>query len=307
MIDLKSFDLNLLLVLDVLLEERSITKTAQRLGVSQPMVSISLKKLRQSLGDELFVHSGSEMVPTERALAFEEPLRNIIQDIRHRILEEAGFDPEREGGVRICLSDIGELEFVPNLIRRTQREAPGMVIRSVVLEPAELARKLESGEVDLAVGYFPDLLSSNFQQQLLFEHRFACLARRGHPDIHDRISMEQFLSLRHLVVEHPARRRDLFELTLDKAGLSRSVALYLPNYVTVPFILEDSDLIATIPRPLANKLAPLCNLQICEPPLVTVPIEVKQFWHRRYQRSPRHTWLRAIIREISQNRPYLTA
>ncbi len=100
MIDLKSFDLNLLLVLDVLFEERSITKTAQRLGVSQPMVSISLKKLRQNLGDELFVHSGSEMVPTERALAFEEPLRNIIQDIRHRILEEAGFDPEREGGVQ---------------------------------------------------------------------------------------------------------------------------------------------------------------------------------------------------------------
>src|SRR5260370_5819516 len=141
MVDLKQFDLNLLLVLDVLLEERSITKTAYRLGVSQPMVSISLRKLRENLGDELFVHSGSEMVPTARALAFEEPLRNIIHDIRHRILEEAGFDPGREkSSVRICLSDIGELEFVPNLIRRTQREAPGMLIRSVVLEQRELQR-----------------------------------------------------------------------------------------------------------------------------------------------------------------------
>ena len=145
---------------------------------------------------------------------------------------------------------------------------------------------------------------------------FDCLAKNlnrlgkvipVHPDIHDQLSMEQFLSLRNVVVEHPARRRDLFELTLDKAGLSRSVALYLPNHLTVPFILQDSDLIATLPRPLANKLAPLCNLQICEPPLVTAPIEVKQFWHRCYQRSPRHTWLRGIVREISQNKPYLTA
>jgi hypothetical protein len=160
------------------------------LGVSQPMVSISLRKLRQSLADELFVHSGSEMVPTERALAFEEPLRNIIHDIRHCILEEAGFDPEREGGVRICLSDIGELEFIPNLIRRTQREAPGMVIRSVVLEPAELERKLESGEVDLAIGYFPYLLSSNFQQQLLFEHRFAWrTSRYPRSDINGTVSV----------------------------------------------------------------------------------------------------------------------
>ncbi|SFV38790.1 DNA-binding transcriptional regulator, LysR family [Hyphomicrobium facile] len=307
MVDLKSFDLNLLRVLNVLFELRSITKTARRLGVSQPMVSISLKKLRQSLGDELFVHSGSEMIPTARALAFEEPLRNIIQEIRHQILEEAAFDPEREGSVQICLSDIGELEFVPNLVRRAQLEAPGMVIRSVVVDPPELARRLESGEVDLAIGYFPDLVSSNFQQQLLFEHRFACMARRGHPDIHDQISMDEFLSLRHVVVEHPTRRRDLFELTLDKAGLSRSVGLYLSNHVTMPFILQDSDLIGTIPRPLANKLAPLCDLQIFEPPLVTAPIVVKPFWHRRYQRSPRHTWLRGIIREISQNKPYLTA
>jgi DNA-binding transcriptional LysR family regulator len=308
MADLKSFDLNLLMVLDALLEERSITRAARRLGVSQPMISISLRKLRDNLGDELFVRSRGEMVPTERAQAFERPLRNIIYAIRHSILEETAFDPERENGIfRICLSDIGELEFVPNLIRHMHREAPALQIRSVVLEPSELERELESGDVDLAVGYFPDLVSSNLQQQLLFEHKFACLIRHGHPKVRGELTLDQFLSLQHVVVEHRARRKDLFERTLEKAGLSRSVVLYLPNYVSVPFILEDSDLIATVARPLANKFAPLCGLQIFEPPLATVPIEVKQFWHRRYQRSPRHIWLRNIVREISQNKPYLGA
>jgi DNA-binding transcriptional LysR family regulator len=188
-----------------------------------------------------------------------------------------------------------------------QREAPAVQVRSVVLEPAELERQLESGDVDLAIGYFPDLVSSNLQQQLLFEHKFACLVRHGHPEVSGELTLDQFLSLQHVMVEHRARRKDLFERILEKAGLSRSVALYLPNYVNVPFMLEDSDLIATVARPLANKFAPLCGLQICEPPLPTEQIEVKQFWHRRYQRSPRHVWLRAIIRDIFQNKPYLRA
>jgi DNA-binding transcriptional LysR family regulator len=188
-----------------------------------------------------------------------------------------------------------------------QREAPAVQVRSVVLEPAELERQLESGDVDLAIGYFPDLVSSNLQQQLLFEHKFACLVRHGHPEVSGELTLDQFLSLQHVMVEHRARRKDLFERILEKAGLSRSVALYLPNYVNVPFMLEDSDLIATVARPLANKFAPLCGLQICEPPLPTEQIEVKQFWHRRDQRSPRHVWLRAIIRDIFQNKPYLRA
>jgi DNA-binding transcriptional LysR family regulator len=110
------------------------------------------------------------------------------------------------------------LEFVPNLIRQMPREAPAMQIRSVVLEPSELEGDLESGDVDLAIGYFPDLISCNLQQQLLFKHNFACLIRRGHPKVSGELTLDQFLNLQHVVVEHRARRRDLFEWTLEKGG-----------------------------------------------------------------------------------------
>ncbi len=306
MADFRGFDLNLLLTFDCLMEEKTITKAAERLQVSQPTVSVSLNKLRTALGDELFVRSAGTMQPTARAMDLRDPVRRIIEAIRSDVLEYADFDPiGYRGTFTLSLSDIGEMEFIPKLLKAFQTAAPNATMQSVVADPYHLSSALDAGEIDLAMGYFPDLTASGFKQQLLFMHPFACVARKNHPEIAGRITMEQFLNATHVVVVQPGRKQDLFERALAEQGIARRVALKVPHFISVPYLIAETDLIATVPRPLATTFAVTCDLQVLEPPMDSPLIEVKQVWHRRFDRSPRLIWLRSLVSSISQNKPHL--
>jgi DNA-binding transcriptional LysR family regulator len=305
--DIRDLDLNLLLVLDTLIEEGNLTRTAQRLRVSQPTISVGLAKLRTALGDELFVRaSGNMMRPTARALALQPIVANIIKSIRLEVLSLAAFDPATDTGVfTLSLSDIGELEFLPRLLERLGREAPGSSLRSVVRRPADLALAMDLGEVDLAVGYFPDMVTSAFKQQSLFRHRSACLVRRGHPTIAQGMTLDDYLAAQHIAIAPEGRTHEVVDAGLAAQGLKRRIALQTGHFLSVPFLLEQSDLVATLPRPLAIQFAGMCNLLVVEPPFSIPPIEVKQLWHKRFDGHPRLRWLRRIVAETSQNRPSL--
>jgi DNA-binding transcriptional LysR family regulator len=306
--ELRDLDLNLLLVLDALYEEATLTRTAQRLRLSQPTVSAALAKLRQVLGDELFVRSGGVMQPTARAQALQPVVSSVLNTIRTELLAQAGFEPASAGGAfTLSLSDIGELEFLPRLLRRISAEAPNLEIRSVVATPADLATAMDLGEIDLAAGYFPDLNTSVFKQQLLFRHRSACIVRRNHPAIGADMTLDDFLAARHVAVAQQGRVRDVVELGLAAQGLRRQIGLQTSHFVSVPFLVAASDLIGTIPRPLALQFAAVCDLLVIEPPFPIPPIEVKQVWHRRFDAQPRLRWIRQIVAETSQNRPSLGA
>lgn len=305
--DIRDLDLNLLLVLDTLIEEGNLTRTAQRLRVSQPTISVGLAKLRAALGDELFIRaSGNLMRPTARALALQPIVANIIRSIRLDVLSLAAFDPVVETGVfTLSLTDIGELEFLPRLIERLAREAPQASLRAVVRRPVELALAMDLGEIDLAIGYFPDVVSTAFKQQTLFHHRCACLVRRGHPTIGQEMTLQDYLAARHIAIAPEGRTQEVVDIGLAAQGLKRRIALQTGHFLSVPFLLEQSDLVATLPRPLAIQFARICDLLVVEPPFATPLIEVKQLWHKRFDGHPRLRWLRRLVAEISQNRPSL--
>jgi DNA-binding transcriptional LysR family regulator len=221
--ELRDLDLNLLLVLDALFEEGTLTRTAQRLRVSQPTVSTSLAKLRGILGDELFVRAHGTMLPTARALALRGAVASVLKTVRLEILSQAGFDPDSQtGAFTVSLSDIGELEFLPRLLSRLARDAPQAAVKSVVATPVELSTAMDLGEIDLAIGYFPDLTTSVFKQQFLFQHSSACVVRRDHPTIGPVMTLDDYLSAKHVAISQKGRIRDVVEVGTSSVFLSSS-------------------------------------------------------------------------------------
>jgi DNA-binding transcriptional LysR family regulator len=306
--DIRDLDLNLLIVLDALLEEGTLTRTGQRLRLSQPTISASLAKLRAALGDELFVRANGVMQPSARALALRPTVSSVLRTIRIEILSQAAFDPASETGTfTLSLSDVGELEFLPRLLERLTKEAPNAAIRSVVKKPVDLALAMDLGEVDLAMGYFPDLITSVFKQQTLFQHHSACLVRRDHPTIGPDMTLADYLAARHVAVAQEGRTQEVVEIGLAAQGLRRRIGLQTSHFVSIPFLVARSDLVATIPRPLAVQFATMYDLLVIEPPFPIPPIEIKQLWHKRFDGHPGLRWLRRLVTGMSQNKPFLGA
>src|SRR5215475_9010733 len=174
-------DLNLLYVLVALNERRSVSGAARKLHRSQPAISVALGKLRDFFGDPLFVRSGNGMEPTPRATTLIESARGVLERIDFDIVAEPPFDPGRSSrAVTLVLSDVGEIVLLPTLLERLRQLMPDAMVRSVTLPPNEVALQLETGEVDLAIGYFPDLKKHNFYQQALYSDTFASLIRSEH-------------------------------------------------------------------------------------------------------------------------------
>lgn len=302
MSNFRNFDLNLLLVLDSVLREGTLSHAAKALQVSQPTISSSLAKLRELFQDELFVRSGSGMQPTPRALALREPIQRVLEAVKGEILDTGKFDPSTETRpYTITTSDIGETLLLPRLVARLGQDAPRVNLRSMVVGPRHLEEALESGDVDLAVGYFPDLIRPTTMQQTLFSHGFACLARADHPLIGDTLTLEAFLAAHHVVVTSEGRSQELFEDALLKQGIERRCSLRIPHFMSVPFVVASTDLIVTVPRAVAVFFSGLANLRVLEPPVDVPQFTVKQFWHRRFHKDERIIWLRTMMSDYYQN------
>lgn len=301
--DLRRFDLNLLVVLDALLEERGVSAAARRLGVSQPNVSFALSKLRAQLDDALLIRDGNRMEPTVLAQELRAPLRRILDTVRHEVLSERAFDPlQAKRRFVISMSDIGELVFLPSLMEELRRIAPGVSLDSRSLSPGDLEQAMAQGEIDLALGYFPDIKGSNFLTRKLFEHPFICIAAANNDQAHPNWTLEQFLRMGHIVVAQHGRSQELFEERLRELGLSRDVYLQSPHFMSVPLLVAQSDLISTVPEAVGAIFATMAPLRLIEPPLILPRIELKQFWHRRAHDDPGLRWLRDVVTRLFQNR-----
>ena len=171
---------------------------------------------------------------------------------------------------------------------------------SVSMPPQQIARGLEKGEIDLAVGYFPDLVHNNFFQQRLFTHHFACLMRAGHPLHAKRLSLKAFLEIEHAVVHAEGRSHELFEKLLERRRVRRKIALHTPHFLSIPVIVSRSDLMATVPHALAlyfGRLAPQ-QFAVAVPPFDPAGFDVKQHWHRKFHHDARNRWLRRQVAEL---------
>lgn len=292
-------DLNLLRILLAIYETGNVTAAAKQLGISQPAASAALARLRHSLGDPLFIRSGAGMEATPRAQGIIERTREVIEIIDRDILSSPTFDPvSTEHEFVFCLSEVGEVVFLPALFERLRQVAPKARLRTISLAPEALTEGLHEGKVDAVLGYFPDLTAPNIYQQRLFSHDLTCMLRRGHPLAGKRLSLEDFSRLEHLQVRDGSRRQEMFEAYLANAGINRNIVLQTSHYMSVPSIIEQSDLVVVLPRTVANLYSHIVNVQIVEPPIEIPRYDLKQFWHARVHQAPRSVWLRRLITEL---------
>jgi len=290
------FDLNLLPVVLAIVEERSVSRAAERLGWSQPKVSIALNKLRAALGDPLFVRGSHGMAPTPRALALVAPTRDILARVRQDVLAATPFDPATSTRrFTFALSDIGEMTFLPKLLAHMQRHAPGTTVVSVTLPPDQIAKGLEAGEIDLALGYFPDLTARNFFQQRLFTHSFISLLNARHPIKGERMSMEDFLGIGHAVIRAEGRSQEIFEQLLARHGIERRVVLSTPHFMSIPFIIASTDLLVTVPYAVGESFARIAGIRMIHPPLDIPQFDLRQHWHRKYHKDAANSWIRSVV------------
>jgi len=290
-------DLNLLPIAIALYDERSVSRAAQALGMSQPAVSMALRKLRAAYHDPLFLRAANGVAPTPRAHTLVRTARPLVNELRQRLLAEETFDPGfSDRSFTFALSDVGEMVFLPRLLERLRAQAPNAAIRSVSMPPLQIAAGLESGEIDLAIGHFPDLTRSSFFQQRLFTHAFACLLRAGHPRRARQLSLADFLAMEHAVVRTEGRSQEIFERFLDRKKIRRKIVLYTPHFLSLPMIIARSDLVTTVPHAIGVYFSRLSgDLALARPPFDIAGFDLKQHWHRKYHSDPRNQWLRKQV------------
>ena len=299
---MSQLDLNLLRVLTAIDDKRSVSAAAIKLQRSQPSVSSALGRLRTFFGDPLFVRSGNRMQPTPRAIEIMGPVRDVLARIGTEIVASPSFDPAvSHQPIVLALSDAGEVVFLPSLIPELRRLAPHVSLRSVSLPAEDVASGLENGTIDLALGYFPNLRQHNFFQQTLFSDTFTCLIRADHALKAPRLTLKQFLQLEHAVVRAESRTEEVIERFLVRRRIRRRVVLTTPHFASVAPIVERSDLIVTVPEPLARYFATVsAHIRCVRPPFDSPRIDLKQCWHRKYHHDARNRWLRGLMCRLFQ-------
>lgn len=296
--ELHELDLNLLVTFNQLLIERRVSKVADNLGVSQPAVSNSLAKLRRLFGDDLFLRTPKGMEPTPYAEQLAESVGYALAMIHSGINQRSSFDPANaQRAFTIGMTDIGEIYFLPALVERLKREAPRVTVSTVRNTAVNLRDDLESGKVDLAMGLLPQLKAGFFQRRL-FSQSYVCLMRRGHRLDRKRISLADYAAAEHLVVVSAGTGHGKVDELLQRSGVERNVRLTVPHYVSVGHILQGSDLVATVPERLADRLLEPFGLVKVAHPAKLPDVAINVFWHAKYHRSPANRWLRGIVFEL---------
>jgi DNA-binding transcriptional LysR family regulator len=288
------FDIRLLQVFEEIYKTRSVSRAAESLGLGQPAVSIALGKLRQHYGDLLFVRTTNGMEPTPLGQELVQPIRQALEALQAAVGYRTEFDPiTAQRTFRIAMTDISQLVLLPGLWATLRRAAPGIHIEVVDLG-TETAHLLETGAVDLALGFIPQL-EAGFYQQVLFHQHYVCLVSRRHPRIQGSLSLAQFEAEDHAVVMTSGTGHMFVDKELARQNITRKVAVRLPNFLGVAFVIESTDLLVTIPARLGEMLTGRGDFVAYPVPFPLPEYSVKQHWHERYHEDPANRWLRGVV------------
>ncbi len=291
-------DLNLLRVFDAIATEGSVTVAGERIGLSQPAMSNALARLRALFDDPLFVRTPRGMRPTPFAQQLAQPVREALRLIQGALQQHAGFDPKSSGNTfRFHMSDIGEMVFLPDLLARIKRDAPGVRIEVVRIPIKDVHAALEAGELDLAVGFLPGLTTGMRQQRLFSEH-YVCMLRAEHPLNGAKISAKQFREASHVLVSYAGTGHQVIEETFVREGLEARIAVRVPHFLVVPMILARTDLMVVVPSRVAAVFAQTGNFKVLPLPLRMPSFEVRLHWHQRFHQDPANRWLREVMTEL---------
>ncbi|MCR9093576.1 MAG: LysR family transcriptional regulator [bacterium] len=294
---LASVDLNLLIVLDAILREASVTGAARRIGLSQSATSHALARLRDILEDPILLRTSKGMVPTAKAAALTDQVRALLEDAATVFGDERTFDPSSsQERFRIGLDQSAQVSLLPLLIRDLAKVAPGVsLVVPVGTQPDQIVREFERGTVDLAVSSYHPADIPSLSSRFLISAEYVTVGRRGHPLFEGPLTLEDFVSAQHIRVAHPSMSDEAIDGALAEHGLDRKVVLTVSEPVTIPKVVARSDLVATIPKMLIDLWMPGHRLTWCRPPISVAPVPVYLIHHERIDDSPPHHWLRGRI------------
>jgi DNA-binding transcriptional LysR family regulator len=296
---LSNLDLRLLQVFDEIEKSNSLSRTAEKMQLTQPAISLALAKLRDHFGDPLFVRTSTGMLPTPLATELTPLVRSSITNLQSIIDLKIEFAPQNsEKLFRICITDIGQIVLLPNLLKTLGRIAPRVQLEVTNIS-STTARNLELGEIDLAVGFMPDI-EPYFFQQVVLEEQFICLARRGHPRIKKTLTMDNFQNERHVVISTSGTGHLVVDKAIVAQGLRRKVGVRIPNFIGLAIVIEATDFICTLPRRAGLVMARSGDINVFDPPLSIPTYKVRQHWHERRNKDPSLAWLRSVIAGLYQ-------
>ncbi len=303
--NLSRVDLNLLVAFEALYQTRNVTLAGKRLNRAQPSVSNALARLRALFGDDLFVRTSTGMQPTERADALMPAISRALHHIRHAMEQSVAFDPAEPGGRRftIAASDYADIVLLPNFIARVRRQAPAIDLRVTALDRTAIHDQLDHGVVDVAIGGHLSA-PKRMMRTTLYQEDFVCIASRDHPLLGQsrrrrRLDLATYLRLPHalFVPSDDGSRRGVIDGKLDGLGQQRRVAATFAHIVALPLAVASSDLVATLARRVAQRLASE-DLQIHELPadLAHTAFDIDLVYSRSAQADAAAAWLRDEVR-----------
>ncbi len=302
--NLGSVDLNLLHVLATVLEERSATRAAKRLHVTQSAVSNALRRLRELFGDQLVVRRPHGLEPTPRALALLPRLREWADDTRGLLGDPPAFDPQRSTRTfRIACSDAVATALLQPILRLMRERCPAARLRLLTLDRALPEDGLARGQVDLLVG-MPPVLPEGHDAELVYRDPMESIVRTGHPAVRSRLTLDAFTRLPHVDVALFDDVNDAIDKALAKHGRVRVVQVALPHFSSVPLAVAETDCVATLSSRLARAAAARLPLRVLKPPVALEPVEVRQVWHRRFSTDDAVLFLRELVRDAARSRAH---
>lgn len=292
-----ALDLNLLAVFREVIRQRNISRAAAELQLSQPTVSKALSRLRQQLGDPLFVRCRGGVEPTPYALQIAPNIDDALTMLTAGLTRSA-FDPETaEARFAVIMTDIAEAVILPQTLRAIREKAPRVRFRTRQLPVDETAAALLAGDIDLAIGFLPDF-EAGFYQQTVFRTDYVVIGAADNPLLSKSLTMKSFANARLALADAEGTGHHLVERELRKQGLGVQITAIVPRFLSLPLMVASSDLLAIVPRPLATLLGESTALATAAPPLELPVVDIKMLWHQRVHDDPANKWLRTLFAEV---------
>ena len=310
-LNFRTLDLNLLRVFNEVMTERSLTKAASKLSLTQPAVSNALRRLREVLGDDLLRRSGQGVEPTPRALALWPTVQDALRQLQASLSPDFFVPASASTTFVLAMADATAAELIPGLVEVIDRDAPGVTIRVVPLTTRDPRRLLNDELANLAIGYFPAVLASltaqaqagehvAFHHQRLYYSNYVCVMRRDHPLAGVPMTLDRYCAARHLLVSFSGRPYGFIDEALASLGRQRHIVLTVNQFFTAGRVVASSNLLTVLPRHFVSVTGIADQLVLRELPFDLPPVHVDTLWHRRVQHDSAHQWLRGVMAQLPQ-------
>ncbi|MES1929974.1 transcriptional regulator [Salinisphaera dokdonensis CL-ES53] len=300
--NVRDIDLNLLVFLDALLRERSVTKAALAMDISQPAMSNALRRLRKLLGDPVLVRTASGMQPTDRALKLQRPVRNALAQLETAIAPNRAFEPATaERLFTVLITDYAASVLMPHVVSSLEREAPNIAL-NILGAGSDAIDQIERGEADFLVNRFGKL-PANFHQHKLWSDRMACLIRKDHPALVEadgELTLDAFLAQKHILITQTGVGLSRIDEVLADAGKSRQISVLTRHYQLPRELVANSDMIVALPARIARYQARHLGLAVLDPPVELPAFDIGIAWGALDHHDVAHRWLRERIIAIAR-------